>query len=282
MARRGVIRIGQGDIVAGLRKLGVQAGDTMMAHSSLSAFGHVHDGADTVIDACLQAVGPGGTVAMPTLCQKAAERRFELWDPQRSPSDVGRITEVMRRRPEALRSDHATHSVAAIGPLAERITGSHGVAHGRPGPWGPAAFGHGCPWDALYELGAWYVFFGVTFRVNTTRHYIQSRLTEDRLLQAGWRPGVQDGPGGDLARRLRGWLHEGVWPDYDGEAMEARLAQRGLVPYTDIGAARCRAVRTPTMVDAILCILRSEPDQWFGDSFLTWWRDAGSAPTACG
>lgn len=39
------------DIKAGLMRLGLKKGDTVGVHSSLSSFGHVDGGADTVIDA---------------------------------------------------------------------------------------------------------------------------------------------------------------------------------------------------------------------------------------
>ena len=55
------------EIVDGLSKLGVKAGDILMVHSALSSLGWVEGGADTVIDALIEAVGPGGTIAMPTL-----------------------------------------------------------------------------------------------------------------------------------------------------------------------------------------------------------------------
>lgn len=264
--------VSKADITDGLRRLGVSAGDVMMAHSSLSSFGWVDGGAEAVIDACLQAVGPEGTVAMPTLCQKAEGRRFEVWDPSRSPSDVGEVTDVFWRRRGALRSDHATHSVAAIGPLAREITEGHATAHGRPGPWGPPAFGHGSPWERLYEFNARYVFLGVTFRVNTMRHYIQSRLIAEALGQA---PAMRRC---EFEDQVNGWLKPGMWPGYDGEKMQARLAQEGLVTYTDIGAAGCRSLRTQYMVDNALAILRAEPENWFDDAFLQWWR----ALCACG
>ena len=258
----------EADLCAGFRRLGISEGDAMMAHSSLSAFGWVEGGAEAVITALLRVLGPGGTLAMPTLCQKDKERRFETWDIHNSPSDVGRITETLRLWPGALRSDHATHSVAALGPLAEEITSGHATAYGRPGPWGPAAFGHGSPWDRFYQLNVLYCFLGVSFRVNTMRHYCQSRLVEDALAQA--RPQARQG----LLDRLAGWNKPGVWPHYNGEPMEARLAERGLIAYVEIGRATCRSLRARTMVDNILQVLRARPEEWFDGAFMEWWGEA--------
>ena len=252
------------DILEGLRSLGASPGETLMAHSSLASFGWVEGGPETVIEAMIQAVAPAGTVVLPTLCQRDIERRFELWDIVTSVSDVGTITEVFRLRPDTLRSDHPTHSVAALGPQAEAITSGHAAAHGRPGPWGPRAFGHGSPWDKFYALDMLDCFLGVTFSCNTMRHYIQSRLVE-RVL--GSCPDRQAAVG-----QLAGWCKPGVWPNYQGTLMQERLTERGLVKEVRIGAATCYSIRTRTMVDNALEILRAEPEQWFEAEFLSWYR----------
>lgn len=256
------------ELVASFRGLGLDRGLTVMAHSSLSAFGWVEGGPETVLRALLEVLGPEGTLCLPTLCQRDKERRFETWDMATSPSDVGRLTEVFRLWPGAIRSDHATHSVSALGPLAESITAGHAAAYGRPGPWGPAAFGHGSPWDQFYRLNVRYCFFGVSFRVNTMRHYIQSVLVEALLAAAP----LERRAG--LAERLTGWCKPGVWPNWDDEKMEARLASQGLVRYAPVGAATCRAIPARTLVEETLRILRAEREDWLDEAFRQWWDDA--------
>ncbi len=54
------------DITAELRRLGIREGDLLIAHSSLRAFGWVEGGADAVVQALLDTVGPEGTVMVPT------------------------------------------------------------------------------------------------------------------------------------------------------------------------------------------------------------------------
>ena len=49
----------------GLRKVGIENGDVVFVHSSLSSFGHVEGAADTVIDALVETVGNEGTIVMP-------------------------------------------------------------------------------------------------------------------------------------------------------------------------------------------------------------------------
>ena len=49
------------DIKAGINDIGLKNGDLVVVHSSLSAFGYVQGGSDTVIDALINTLGQGGT-----------------------------------------------------------------------------------------------------------------------------------------------------------------------------------------------------------------------------
>ncbi len=115
------------DIVKGLQALGLTPGCKVLAHSSLSSFGYVEGGADTVIDALLEAVGSQGTVLVPTLTgnETLSPANPPVFDPARTPCWTGHIPETFRKRPSAVRSIHPTHSVAAIGADAHSLTADH-------------------------------------------------------------------------------------------------------------------------------------------------------------
>jgi aminoglycoside 3-N-acetyltransferase len=180
---------------------------------------------------------------------------------------VGRITETFRLRPGILRSNHATHSVCALGPRAAELTAGHKNSGGRPGPWGPAAFGHGSPWEKFYEWNVRYVFFGVTMRVNTMRHFIQSRIVEDRL------SALPPNRRAAFEARVQGWCTPGVWCHYDDRQMEPRLEALGLIRIVTIGAGAVRLLQARDIVDHSRRILESEPDRWFDAPFLAWYRE---------
>jgi aminoglycoside N3'-acetyltransferase len=258
-------------LVAGFGELGLAPGTLVMVHSSLSAFGHVEGGAEAVIAALLAAIAPDGTLVLPTLCQRDKERREETWDIARSPSDVGKITEVFRTWPGAIRSDHFTHSVAALGPLAEEITSGHATAYGRPGPWGERAFGHGSPWERLVEHNALYCFLGVSFRVHTLRHFIQSLVLEDTIAR------LHSPASEELRAQAAGWNKPGLFPWWNGEQEEEALAALGLIRYVEIGAAMCRSIPARTDVDTLLQLIREQPEQWLNPEFLPWYRRAMAA-----
>jgi aminoglycoside 3-N-acetyltransferase len=265
------------DIAAALHDVGVVAGDVVMFHSSLSSMGMVIGGANAVIDGFLKAVGPEGTVVVPTLCNWEPDEQqlvFARWNPKTSPSYVGLITEVFRTRPGAVRSDHATHSVAAIGARALEITRDHGSAGGRPGPFGERAFAKASPWQKMYDLNAAYCFIGVSFRVNTMVHYVESLIVERALQRVA--PDVST----SLAAQVQGWMRPGIWPSIrvdDREAIEGMLANLGIVRYGKIGSATLRCARARSMVDGWLGIVESDPKRWYPEDFQKWLKGGGQA-----
>lgn len=257
------IRVNRRDVAEAARSVGVVEGDTLMFHSSFKSIGVVEGGPDAVIDGLLDAVGVSGTVAVPTLCNWKPEQKhlvFEQWDPNTSPSYVGAITEIFRKRPEALRSDHATHSVAAIGARARELTERHGASGARPGPFGDKAFAKESPWQKFYDWNAAYCFIGVNFRVNTMLHYVETLVVERALARC---------PAEEQAMRreeVAGWMKPGVWPSFslaDREAIEALLTEKGIVRVGKLGAAAFKCARTRPMIDEWLKIVEREPRRWF-------------------
>ncbi len=124
------------DIVKALKEAGVQQGQTIMVHTSLSSLGYVCGGAQPVIEALLECVGEEGTIMMPTQSWKNLdpsagvhwEEPQEWWqtirenwpayDKDITPTNtMGVVAEMFRKWPGTLRSDHPARSVAACGIL---------------------------------------------------------------------------------------------------------------------------------------------------------------------
>ncbi|MBQ8202512.1 MAG: AAC(3) family N-acetyltransferase [Clostridia bacterium] len=55
------------ELTAALKQIGLQEGMSIEVHSSLSSFGHVEGGAETVIDALIECVGESGSIFMPAM-----------------------------------------------------------------------------------------------------------------------------------------------------------------------------------------------------------------------
>ncbi|MDE2998468.1 MAG: AAC(3) family N-acetyltransferase [Gemmatimonadota bacterium] len=232
------------DVVQGFAALGLREGDAMLFHSSLRSFGTVEGGADTVIDGAVEAVGESGTVVVPTFVQKVNgesatyRRRFEAWDVDGSPSDVGHITEVLRRRPEAVRSDHCCDSLAAIGADAEAAMGGHKHAGPRYSPWDGKAFGHGSPWDWLVERNALYLLMGVGFNVCSIFHYNQALWVERSYASTG---------------------DPRMWPNFNFSVMGERVKSAGLVSQVCVGPSVWQAFRVVPTLEHVSRVLDEEP-----------------------
>ncbi len=142
-------------ILEKFHEFGVKSGDKFILHSSLKSLGKVEGGADTVIDAMLESVHPGGTVFVPS------STFGKPFNPTTSTSEVGWITEVFRKRPGVIRSLHPSHSVAGIGPDAARILAGHEMTT----PMGP-----GSPLIKLAAEGGFIMLIGATHEGNSTVH----------------------------------------------------------------------------------------------------------------
>ena len=113
-----------------LRRLGLVEGDLVCVHSALSGVGYLVRGADTVIEALFAVVGERGTVMMPTFTGGDSTYRYVRsgpppFDPAVAPVTTGTLPDRFRTWPGVRRSMHPTHSVAARGPLAERLLEGH-------------------------------------------------------------------------------------------------------------------------------------------------------------
>lgn len=119
-------------LAADLRGLGLQAGMTVIVHSSMSALGWVCGGPVAVVQALMDVVTEEGTIVMPA------------FDPRVTPSRwMGRIAETFRTWPGVLRSDHPMDSFCAWGRRAGLITAGHSLDYG---------LGEGSPLARIYDL----------------------------------------------------------------------------------------------------------------------------------
>lgn len=160
------------DLMDGFRKLGIAEGDTLIIHSSLRSLGDVQGGAQAVVDVLRSSLGSGGTLVVPTLTFGGEMwTHFETYDDSRpfdarsTPSRMGKVTEIVRQLPGALRSVHPSHSVAAVGPRAEYLTYDH---HRDPRAFGPMS-----PYGRLCEVGGKILMLGVDLTTMTAFHVIE-------------------------------------------------------------------------------------------------------------
>lgn len=251
MLRSGKTVIKKGDIVKGLREMGLIEGDIVLVHSSLSSFGYVEGGADAVIDALLESVGPLGTVMVPTLTgsEKLSATNPPVFYPSSTPCWTGRIPETFRKRQGAVRSRHPTHSVAAIGAMAEYLTRGHERC--------ATPCGVGSPYVKLAEMGGYILFMGVTLECNTTFHTVEELANVPYHMQPDWvEAKIVDDNGTVEVTRIRLHLYG---PARDFEKMEPILLSEGIMKKGMIGDSTLRLVRAKPMIDLTLKLLEKDP-----------------------
>ena len=195
------------DFITGFRKLEIDRSRSIIAHASLSAFGEVQGGAETVVGAALASfdslimpVFTLKTIVIPEAgpenngvvygSGKDANRMAEFFLPD-MPADrlMGRPAETLRRHPKACRSSHPILSFTGVN--ANQALEAQTIVE-------PLA-----PIRVLTENNGWVLLLGVGNSVNTSIHYAESlsgrkqfvrwALTQQGIVECPGYPGCSDG-----------------------------------------------------------------------------------------
>jgi len=238
-----------------LSALGIHPGMTLIVHSSLSALGYVVGGAPAVILALETALGPNGTLAMPTHTGDLTDPAG--WSNPPVPASwhatirgampafctdltptrgMGIIPETFRKQDGTLRSTHPHVSWAARGPLAALITSNHSLAMSQ---------GEGSPLARLYDVDAHVLLIGVGYDRNTSLHLAEYRCTfapRKRCTRGAPLP-TEDGSS-------RWEAYEDIyWYDADFKEIGRAFEATGSVRVGRIGRAMCRLFSQRAIVD---------------------------------
>ena len=251
------------DILSALRSAGLQRGQTVMVHTSLSKIGYVCGGAQTVIEALCETVGDEGTLMMPTQSWKNLDPEDgvhwdvdeEYWqvirdhwpayDKRITPTNtMGAVAEMFRSWPGTLRSDHPARSVTAWGKHAVYLVSDHDFSN---------IFGEGSPVGKLYELDGEVLLIGVGYDKNTSLHLADVRA---------------DYPGKHQCIEHSAVMENGkrVWKEYetlyvDGEdfvQIGQAFEQENAVSKTRLGNAELRLMSQRRLVDFAV--------EWIGEN----------------
>lgn len=156
---------GAREILRALRALGIKHGDTLFVHSDLKSFGKIAASVtrDEFLEAFLAAlkksVGVRGNIIMPTFSYSYTKK--EVYDPLRTPSTVGLLTEYFRTRKGVARSLDPIFSVAALGPLKKYYIAV-----------GTDCFGQGSVFEKIFANNAKILFLGDNFSI-TFIHFVE-------------------------------------------------------------------------------------------------------------
>lgn len=234
-----------------LRRLGVQPGDALMVHSMFEQHHGFRGTVPELIDALQGAVGAQGTLLMVSMAYRASTLEYlgglRAFDVRRTPSAMGLISELFRRRAGVRRSLSASHPVLASGADADWFVAGHERC---VYPCGPDS-----PFARLLARDGQVLFLNVPFDTFTFLHHLE-HLVSDALPfplyhQPPFAATVVDADGNTLqvpthafsaetlARRhvpiLAGWLRE-----------------RGLLRELRLGASTLLCVRVREVVQLVL------------------------------
>jgi len=169
-----------------LYAFGIRKGDILIIHSAFAAVGGVEGGVDMMLDALLDVLGEEGTLIMPTFT--GTEPPFSSKD---SKTYCGILSETLRHRKDAVRSLHPTHSLAAIGKLAEEFAGDKWITQ--------TTCGRGTAFERLVSYNAKLMLLGVDFARCSVLHYCEEDL--DYLVPVRVAPPVEN-PGITVLNRF--------------------------------------------------------------------------------
>jgi len=167
--------VSQAGLAADLARLGIARGDAVFVHSSLKSLGYVEGGAEAVVRALQDAVGPNGTVVIPTYYMPGGSIRGTcelpdyVFDVRKHGTNMGRLPEAFLASAGIHRSIHPTHSVSAWGRHAGYLTSGHHRA--------PSVFGEGSPWQRFVGIdNAKVLGLGISMGPVTFYHVLEDAM----------------------------------------------------------------------------------------------------------
>ncbi|MCL2425957.1 MAG: AAC(3) family N-acetyltransferase [Oscillospiraceae bacterium] len=152
------------DLLANLATIGVDPRGTLKVHSSYKAVGEVDGRADTVLDALMEYM-QDGLLVLPSHTWSNVGSTNPVMDILYTPSCVGVMTEMFRKREGVCRSLHPTHSVCAFGKDASSFVSGEDAMITPCGERGV--------YYKLWERNAQVLLIGVNFTRNTFIHGIE-------------------------------------------------------------------------------------------------------------
>ncbi len=217
----------QKDIEIDLKTLGLNTGDTVLLHSSLSSLGHIEGGANTVLNAFFSVLGPEGTLIAPTF------------------GSLGILPDTLKQHPGAISSIHPRASVVAVGARAKEICRDHWKAE--------TAHTENTPYMRIADLGGHICLLGVDQDRNTTLHAVEALL---RLPYLKTTPEIAfSTPEGNTTRS---------WPFFPGPhrnfiGLDRLLQERDILHVGRIGNAVARLIKSRDMINTLLEVGRNNP-----------------------
>lgn len=237
-------------IIEGFAQLGVQPTSHVMVHASLSRFGQVDGGAQTVVAALRAAAGDDGAVIAPSFrgsiradnyalreCTSVCPRAF---CPSKERGETGIIGETIREQPDALRSCHPTHSWAGIGAGAEFLLEGHRNS--------PTPCGTDSPFFRLLQREGVILLLGVGVNSLTNVHAVEDARNVAYL-------SAIDPPRRHATYTTSGRRIQYCYP----ELLHRALDEAGIIRSIQIGGAMCHVLNARDLASFLWIVTEDDP-----------------------
>jgi len=224
------------EVTRQLLTLGVEPGSVLVVHTAFSKVAPVDGGPCGLIEALQAALGPAGTLVMPSM----GDNDDQPFDPEATPCiGMGVVADSFWRMEGVSRSD-SPHAFTARGPLAQEITAPHplDIPHGLDSPVG-----------RVYGLGGQVLLLGVGHDADTTIHLAENlagvryRLPVYSTILVAGKPTRYDY--GEVDHCCRNFVLMDRWLDAPGRQ------RRG-----GVGHGEARLARSRDIVESALVRLR--------------------------
>jgi aminoglycoside N3'-acetyltransferase len=238
------------DILCGLKKAGIARGMTAEVHSSLSSFGHVEGGADTVIRALINAVGPEGGIVMPA---------FRISPPV--PMDAVDMAQGITLKLKILSEDFGEKS--GMGLIADTFSRRADVMTGkglfRVSAWGKDRELNSLGFQNIIDSGGMGVMLGVDIYSLSSMHYMEGGLPEE--IRAIFKPPEE------VRRRYpedQWFVETGVPPVKAWYKIQEEAYRLGYIRDTYIGPCKCMSFVVKDVTGLYKTALKNDPLGLYG------------------
>lgn len=207
--------------------LGLQKGDKVLLHSSYLSLGGVEGGPEKVIDAFLEVLGEEGTLLVPVF------------------GALGVLTDVLKKRPNAVIDPCPVGTLAAIGKDAENLLKDHWKAE--------TAHGSNTPFTRLAESNGYICLLGVDQDRNTTLHGAEALLQLPYLCETEASFTTPEGE-----NTTKSWkYYPGPHRDFIG--IDRYFRESGKMTIERIGNSQVRLIKAGDLLDIACALGKKDP-----------------------
>ena len=216
------------EILAGkLQGLGLEKGDKVLLHSSYLSLGGVQGGPEKVIDAFLDVLGSEGTLLGPVF------------------GALGVLTEVLKKRSDALIDPCPVGTLAAIGKDAATLLNDHWKAD--------TAHGKDTPFTRLADMDGYICLMGVDQDRNTTLHGVEALLELPYLKETSASFTLPTGENIEKSWKY----YPGPHRDFIG--IDRYFRESGKMKINRIGNAQVRLIKAKDLFEISLALGKKDP-----------------------